>query len=241
MANDLDDVRARLDYCEEETAQLRDAIKAYLAEAVEFRKEPSADNYVTHLQARLLRPIPIPIRAKMGMIANETRASLDDLAGTLAIRNNKSPKSTKFPVAADDTSFQEVGRKMIKALSDADKRIIADMQPCKEKRPLLYALHQLDISRKHGKLVVHAAGLDGFGVVPLENQLEIEHFGPVEPYPDLNEEWQRVYTIRALNRVRIIPNNQLVLQDQPIVSGQEAISTLTSFIQEARSVVAQFN
>ena len=62
----------------------------------------------------------------------------------------------RFPISASEDTYlhgPNAGRKAIKLLSKADQQTVRDLKPWKGGNGLLYALHQLDITRKHRRLV----------------------------------------------------------------------------------------
>jgi hypothetical protein len=242
MGDDLREVRDRLAVCRAEIAELKDKIVNYILSAFEIRSQPTSDNRETHIQCRRIRPIPMAITSKVGMIANETRAALDDLAGVLAERNGNQRADTKFPVSATDEAFRTRGVKMIKRLSEPDQAKISELQPCKDKRPLLFALHRLDISRKHGSVVAHSDVLNGFQLTPREsNGMYVEYFRRVEPPPTLDEQWRTVAKLRTASKLRLNPIYHLSLEGQPLISGQEVITTLDLFVSEVEDIVQLFD
>ncbi len=90
---------------------------------------------------------------------NSIRSSLDLLVNRLAERARYSGKEdAHFPICRDRDAFfkgKRAGRKAIKRLSTDDHRIIEELEPwAGGQDPLLYVLHDLDVTRKHRLLVV---------------------------------------------------------------------------------------
>ena len=120
--------------------------------------EPHADVGKKLLRLRdIVEPPPI-INAEVGAIINSLRSSLDLLVNQLAGRTGYRGKmDAHFPICCDRDDFlvgKHAGRKAIKRLSKADQAIIEDLEPWRGgKNPLLIALHDLDITRKHRRLI----------------------------------------------------------------------------------------
>jgi hypothetical protein len=106
----------------------------------------------------VIPPDPI-INAEAGAIINSIRSSLDLLVNRLAARNGYSGnEDSYFPICRSRDQFfvgKHAGRKAIKKLSSADQIVIEELEPWDGgKNPLLFALHNLDITRKHKRLIV---------------------------------------------------------------------------------------
>jgi hypothetical protein len=102
------------------------------------------------------RRLPGIINAGIGAVINSTRTSLDLLASALAVRNGKTPSSDwHFPIYGTVCDFidplNEAKRK--KWLAPCDRGIIEGLKPYREGNALLFALHRLDILRKHERLI----------------------------------------------------------------------------------------
>lgn len=108
------------------------------------------------LRLRIIRYLPPTLNAAVGACINSLRTSLDLLASALAIRNGKSPSSSRhFPFAQTAADFMrpDFVAKRKKWLSPADLAIIEAAKPYRGGNDFLYALHQLDILRKHERLL----------------------------------------------------------------------------------------
>ena len=85
------------------------------------------------------------------------RSSLDILAVTLAERNGHiAPKDVYFPIANCVLDFIDPVHgaiKKIARLSDIDRRAIEKLKPYQGGDDMLFSLHQLDLIRKHRKLI----------------------------------------------------------------------------------------
>jgi hypothetical protein len=96
------------------------------------------------------------INAEVGVIINSLRSSLDLLASALAIRNGKRPcRDHHFPIylSLDDFIKPKNATKRKKWLSDKQMMTIEKLKPYKGGDNELFALHHLDIARKHVRLI----------------------------------------------------------------------------------------
>lgn len=104
--------------------------------------------------------LPSILNAGVGSIINSFRTALDLLASALAKRNGATPsRNTHFPIFASHWHFSQFyeGEKRKKWLSDAELRILESVRPYDGGNTLLWSLHQLDIARKHERLLTIAA------------------------------------------------------------------------------------
>jgi hypothetical protein len=133
--------------------------------AVTANKDPQSGEDVWDV--REVEPIPRLINAEAGAIINSLRSSLDLLANKLAERNGQIGKrDVYFPVCSARAAFQDRGRKQVKRLSAADRAAIERLQPYHggDVPMLLWSLHDLDITRKHRRLVEAYSSPHGIGV-----------------------------------------------------------------------------
>jgi hypothetical protein len=118
-----------------------------------------------------ITPFDPIILAETGAIIHSIRTSFDLLACALAARNNFPDSSeTSFPVVDSKAKFatRDVQRK-IEQLSGVHQKVIADdLRPFRgpEGNDLLWALHQIDITRKHRRLLKTAIMPRGIGFNP---------------------------------------------------------------------------
>jgi hypothetical protein len=110
------------------------------------------------LRLRDVMPIHPLINAQVGAMINSIRSSLDLLVNRLAKRAGYAGKEDAyFPICRSRDEFfigKHAGRKAIKRLSTDDRRVIEELEPWNGgKNPLIYALHDLDVTRKHRRLI----------------------------------------------------------------------------------------
>ena len=169
MRDDLLDAQACIDWA---IAQL-DIFSERIARWIDSRpyivaakENPQAGEEIW--EVREFEPIPRIMNAEAGAIINSLRSSLDLLANRLAERNGHiGKKDVYFPVCLTIAEFQSRGRKKIRRLSAADQMVIERLQPYHggDVPLLLWSLHDLDIARKHRRLIQTYSSPHGFGVV----------------------------------------------------------------------------
>lgn len=100
--------------------------------------------------------LPSIVNAGVGSIINSFRTSLDLLAAALAVRNGVAPsRATHFPIFSSFEAFSDPrqGMESKKWLSKSELSILKSLSPYNGGDPLIWALHQLDILRKHERLL----------------------------------------------------------------------------------------
>ena len=116
------------------------------------------------LKFRDVKPIPAIINAEVGAIINSLRSSLDLLASAIAKRHMVLGQiDAYFPIAEsfdDWMSGNYKANKFVKSLPADDAQVFEALKPYPGGNDSLYALHHLDILRKHRRLV-------GVGLVPV--------------------------------------------------------------------------
>jgi hypothetical protein len=163
MRDDLLDAQANVDWAKAQFDSLQRRLIAWREDAPygfseEFRPE-MGKKIIRLCNVKLPPPI---INAEVGFIVHAIRCSLDVLINALAERNgHPAPKDTRFPICASRDEFfhgKHAGRKAIKRLSAADQALIEDLEPWRGgNNPMLIALHDLDIMRKHRRLIAVTA------------------------------------------------------------------------------------
>jgi hypothetical protein len=155
---DLADVWVCLNWAIAQLNVLNSKIVAWQSNApYRLREEPHPERGEKLIRlANVKQPSPL-INVEVGMIVHCIRSALDILMVKLAEREgHAAPTDVYFPVAGSREDFFE-GRspaiKKIDRLSDVDKRIVENLKPYKGGDKTLYAIHRLDIMRKHQRLI----------------------------------------------------------------------------------------
>lgn len=104
-----------------------------------------------------IEPIDPIISAEAGAIIHSIRSSLDVLACALAARNGRAgSRSTYFPIWKTKADFDDAGSAVlekIERLGDIERGIIKGLKPYPGGNDLLCTFHELDLTRKHRRLL----------------------------------------------------------------------------------------
>jgi len=124
------------------------------------------DKFIVGVQKE---PLPLSFNVEVGAYINVLRSSLDILATAIAIRYGV-PNAEKvyFPVASGGAQFEAgnfKGAEFIKLLPPTPRQIIEALKPYKGGNGDLWRLHQLDIMRKHRKLLTIATDNRYFQII----------------------------------------------------------------------------
>jgi hypothetical protein len=184
-------------------------------------------------------PVPAIINAETGSVINSIRTSLDLLASTLAARNgHPASRHVYFPVCKSLVDFQNSGMAKIKLLSAADQAIIASLKPYKGGDDLLYALHDLDIMRKHRRLV---------GVVPFPRGACIYPTDGTSAPASFNSQWKGfsntipiAWTDAIASDCKIDLGVYVAIDEPGALYGEQVIAALPKFVNLANSILARF-
>lgn len=170
MRADLLDAKAAVDWAVAQLDVLEQRIVSWRQDApytiaIDAGSEPGKKLY----RLSKIKPVPAIISAETGAIIHSIRSSLDLLACTLAARNGYAGStSTYFPIwktAQDFAAPRSEVLKKIKRLSQVDQTVIKNLRPYPGGNDLLCALHYLDVTRKHRRLLnvfVQPGGLGFF-------------------------------------------------------------------------------
>jgi hypothetical protein len=182
MDEDLSDARAAVAWGESQLEVFDKRIVSWQQGSLEIaivdiNSDPGKKMWVL----REKEPLPLVVNAEAGVIVNSLRSSLDILAGALAARNGVPPSSnTHFPIFRSHQEFIDplTGIEGKKWLSGAERLILKSLKPYDGGNNFLWPLHQLDILRKHVRLITAVArpsslGVGGAGV----SEESIKRFG----------------------------------------------------------------
>lgn len=161
MRNDLLDAKASVDWAEAHIPILQERFTAWHRNGpYEVVVEPDPNPAYELLVAYQRVPLDPLISPEVGAIINAARSSLDLLAAALAMRNGIKPsRNTHFPIfktaaGAADPSRGLNSVKLKKWLSPAEIASIKALQPYGGGDEILFLLHELDVLRKHERLIV---------------------------------------------------------------------------------------
>lgn len=157
MRDDLLDAYGAVDWARSQFPAIQEEFKTWLnAPSYELVSDPHPETRKKLLKLKILRPLTPSLNSWAGAAVNSIRTGLDLLAAALATRNGVMPgRNTHFPIydSFERFSVPESVAKRKKWLSAADLQIIEALRPYKGGNDLLFALHQLDVRRKHERLL----------------------------------------------------------------------------------------
>jgi len=159
MRDDLLDAQASVDWAVAQFEILKPRIEAWqhaVSHSITDKLKAQGQHKVIRL-ADIEAP-PAIINAEVGAIINSIRSSLDILMTSIAGRHGVPNDRAYFPIAGSHQKFitgDYNGEKMIQALPIPTQTIIENLEPWRGRdgNILLVALHDLDVLRKHKRLV----------------------------------------------------------------------------------------
>lgn len=160
MRADLADAIGAVDWGKSNLPVLRNRYLNWQAANVYYAAEetnPPSDRLAA--VARAKEDLPSVFHAELGAIIGSFRSALDLLAAAVARSNGVSPSTdTHFPIfrSLQDMIDPLEGIEGKRWLSAAERAIIESLCPYDGGNEILWALHQLDILRKHERLVATA-------------------------------------------------------------------------------------
>lgn len=161
MRADLAEPRASVDWAIAQIPVLQERLKAWEgSDPYERFVEADTDPRYEVLAVRQRSSLDPLISPEIGAILNATRSALDLLAAALAARNGIKPsRKTHFPIYKTSAGFTDLRNgmdsdKVKEWLSTAEIATIKSLQPYGGGDPVLYPLNEMDVLRKHERLIV---------------------------------------------------------------------------------------
>ncbi|PJK29325.1 hypothetical protein [Minwuia thermotolerans] len=155
--DDLADAFAKIDWADTQIDALDQKLRGFLDQKpYRLRPVPDPEGRGLIYFFKTAAPVPRSIGVQTGAIIHAQRSALDLLACALAERNgHREPSDTYFPFAKSEQGLADKRtRKKFRRLSEADQAAILGFRPFRGGNALLYALHHLDLTDKHRKLLV---------------------------------------------------------------------------------------
>jgi hypothetical protein len=167
VCDDLLDAKACVDWTAAQLATLEDRISTWLDLNVVVETRDAGPSDV--LVAVQRDEPPRSLNVEIGAYLNTLRSSLDILASALAVRYDIcAPEDAYFPIARCEAAFVAPGSrsaKFVAGLPPAERAyLIEELKPYKGGSEDLWSLHQLDIMRKHRRLLTVIAEPEFFSV-----------------------------------------------------------------------------
>lgn len=242
MRDDLLDAQAAVDWAVAQLPVFEAKIAAWRDDAYSIRIDRNAQ---IGKKAYYVTPNPIPplFNAEVGAIINMIRSSLDMLAVALAERNgHAAPKDTYFPICDSATVFRDTrrggGMEKIKRLSAADQAVIENLAPYKGGNDLLYTLHQMDITRKHRRLLVVSRFPRGIGIYREDGGACLVDFS--RTWSGFEDQAPVAWTAIDAPDCNVDIGVYITLKESGPVNGDQAVVALNKFASLANSIVKLF-
>jgi hypothetical protein len=158
MRDDLLDAQASVDWAVSQLPAFSEKLGTWLGLNVEVGIKdvppPATHNPIVAIEKA---PLPLFFNVEMGAYLNAIRSSLDILASALArLYDIPRPVKAYFPIASSETAFAAgnyKGSHFVKGLPLPERGFIEALKPYKGGNKTLWGLHQLDIVRKHRRLL----------------------------------------------------------------------------------------
>jgi hypothetical protein len=157
MRADLLEAQASIDWAFGEFVPFHKRLEAWLEAnvVIEIRDvpPPATHNPIVALEKELL---PIAFSVEAGAYINAIRTSLDILAMALVRRHGLAIPENRvyFPIADSEEAFlKKGGAPLLQQLPTDDRAKLLLLKPYREGNAALWALHHLDIVRKHRRLL----------------------------------------------------------------------------------------
>lgn len=203
------------------------------------------ENNTTHNMLVMLEKemFPLAFNVEAGAYINAIRSSLDILATSLAMRC-KIPRPDKvyFPVAANAKEFASGGYKgadFVQALPASERAIIEALKPYNGGNASLWALHRLDIMRKHQRLI---------SADPCIANFRISGWGSINPLPiwgdyiGANNETAICFISKStnLNNCKVDFTPHVTINEVDFMPRKPIVPALYDFAGFAKSVIELF-
>jgi hypothetical protein len=168
MRDDLLDAQVAVNWAVAQTVPFQQRVDSWASINLNVRiEDTSAPASHNRIIALLKEPLPRVFNVEFGAYINAIRTSLDILATVLATRHSISNSAEiYFPATRSAAAFKSgkyKGRKLVNGLPDVERRKIELLKPYQGGHPYLWDLHNLDIVRKHHRLINLSSRPVGFG------------------------------------------------------------------------------
>jgi hypothetical protein len=246
MRADLLPAQASIDWAVAQFPSFRDRIHSWLHKNIYVAIENPDPNVPNDVVVAVEKePFPLSFMVEAGAYINAIRSSLDILAYALAVRHGvPKPDDCYFPVATSEKVFLSGGYKgaeFVKGLPQDERAKIESLKPYQGGNNLLWAIHRLDIVRKHKRLIEPAIRpqtivVSGWGL-DLSNM-----FTPIGAHVSVHDKTVLGFLAKARRDDPKIDCTPFVAFNEPNLLGhQPVIAALREFASLANSIIALFD
>jgi hypothetical protein len=250
MRDDLQHAQASVDWAESNFPLLKKKLDAWLRDNVHLairEQPPNIPNNVVVVAEK--EPFPLAFQVEAGIYLNAIRSSLDILACVLAnLHCQELIDDTYFPVAPSKAIFLSgkgyKGDKFIKALPAKERGIIEALNPYRgqDGNHLLCALHDLDIVRKHQRLLSAEVSPRTFVVSGWGRTIDAfipVSAGLVRTGPDETTIGLLAKSAPEQPHIKLTP--QVSLSETAYLPRREVITALYEFARFAKAIIRDFD
>lgn len=240
MRDDLLDAYAAVDWAVTQLPSLHERIDAWLSRNLRIEIEclppPATHDRIIAVEGE---PFPLSFNVEAGAYINVIRSSLDMLASALSARHGRADNAAAhFPVYWSVHAFVDpiAGLESTAWLSTAEIGIIKSLKPYDGGNKTLFALHRLDIMRKHRRLLYVDVKPENFSIARGSRR---EDPGPGWRQAD------RKTVLGFVSKELLdfeIKYSAYVTIDEAVFPGREPIiGTLNEFAGLANSIISLFD
>ena len=243
MQPDLLHAAASVGWAEAQLPSFVERIERWLADNIEIVIEETPAPATHDIMVAVKKEaFPLAFNVEFGAYINAIRSGLDILATSLAERYSAcKPEDAYFPIARNKAAFLAGGyraKEFVKGLPPTPRAIIESLEPYTGGNSLLVELNQLDIMRKHRRLI-------DINIVP--QSLFIDHRGSKifegeVVFPDRREDKTILGRIRkdaARSKIKFTP--AITLREPQSAGGKDVIAALRQFASLAHSIINLFD
>jgi hypothetical protein len=203
---------------------------------------PNDRNLIIAVENELL---PLNFQAEVGAYINSIRSSLDVLAMVLVKRHNLPIREDRvfFPIVRSKEEFERSAgnaRKFLEGLPALQRRLMEHLQPYQGGNDALWALHHLDIVRKHRRLL--NATLNPIHM-SLQGRLADDDFTPLggHGFIQVGEETVLGMLKKGVPPLAVHTTFYIGINEEGFAAGKPAIAVLSQLAAAATYAIKLFD
>lgn len=246
MRDDLLDAQATLDWAKSNFPAFQSLLGEWIANNISVAiRETNANASHDLVIATEKKPLPFSFSVAAGAYINVIRSALDILAVALGKRYGiTNPKNVYFPVVDNAAIFQGMrfkGAELVKRMPPADRKIIEALKPYRGGNDALHALHHLDITRKHHRLLSVSAVPARLSLTGGFEQADIVFPGE-RGYVEIPAQGETVLAlIRKPAKAQAQYSAEIFIQEPDIAFHKPAVGALHQFADIADAIIKSFD
>lgn len=246
MRDDLLDAQAALDWAKSNFPAFQSALEDWVNTNISVAiRETNANVSHDLVIATEKTSLPFSFSIAAGAYINVIRSALDIVAVALSKRYGiTNPKNIYFPVVESAAIFQGMkfkGAELVKRMPSADRKIIEALKPYRGGNDAIFALHHLDITRKHHRLLSVSAAPARLSLTGGFEQADIVFPGE-RGYVEIPAQGETVLAlIRKPAKAQVQYSAEIFIQETDIGFRQPAIGALHLFADIADNIIKRFD